>query len=423
MSSLSVRCTAFTVAAALAVALPPLFVSRSQTRAARTNEHVSAAAALLAAALPDLLSAPLSQPAGDRDWLRELASQQWNVRWAGVFNADGEGYEFPRPTGVARTHILPQVDFTQTQTSFRPLADDPDLFLLTVPQQYGSGTLVAVMTPAAQTPAAAMAWIGYGISAALLVGLGAIFFASTLQPLSQLARAIRREQTVPLAVCNRLPSDWRAAARQLNELHNNLLHWRRQAGHIRHTMKERVDAQTRRVDAELRHCRTQADVDSLTGLLNRRALERALPGLFEHARNKRENLAALWLDVDHFKTLNDTLGHAAGDDLLAFIGELLRSVTRRGHDLVCRYGGDEFVVVLPAADAVAAADIAERVTKMLRQRVGALAVDPRPAISIGIATLDGDEPQDWTSLLERADQAMYAAKPARRSGIAAGALR
>ena len=154
-----------------------------------------------------------------------------------------------------------------------------------------------------------------------------------------------------------------------------------------------------------------AITDALTGLFNRRYMESHLGTLIEQATARRKPLSALIIDIDFFKAINDTHGHDAGDDVLRdFALRIKRSI--RGIDLACRYGGEEFVIVMPETDVAVAAMVAER----LRRRI---ASEPFPiqqgasaipvTISIGIAALRGDD-DTAAALLKRADQALYRAK-------------
>jgi two-component system, cell cycle response regulator len=154
-----------------------------------------------------------------------------------------------------------------------------------------------------------------------------------------------------------------------------------------------------------------AITDALTGLFNRRYMESHLASLLEQASARGKPLAVLVLDIDYFKSINDNHGHDAGDDVLReFALRIKRSI--RGIDLACRFGGEEFVVVMPETDIAVAAMVAER----LRRRIAA---DPFAinaggnsipvTISIGIAALRGAE-DNAASVLKRADQALYRAK-------------
>src|SRR5262252_8598710 len=153
-----------------------------------------------------------------------------------------------------------------------------------------------------------------------------------------------------------------------------------------------------------------AITDPLTGLSNRRYMESHVGTLIEQAATRGKPLTVLIIDIDYFKSINDTYGHDAGDDVLReFAIRIKKSV--RGIDLACRYGGEEFVVLMPETDMAVATMVAER----LRRRI---AGEPFPlpqgarrgevTISIGIATLGGEE--SAAAVLKRADQALYRAK-------------
>lgn len=150
--------------------------------------------------------------------------------------------------------------------------------------------------------------------------------------------------------------------------------------------------------------REQVQRDGLTGLLNHRACHERLRA----ALTAGDSVAVVLIDLDHFKVINDTLGHAEGDRVLKACAERLRSVVRT-NDVVGRMGGEEFVLILPGADAEAAEDCAERARAALAE----LTVRGRPlAASAGVAASPGDG-RDPAVLLENADAALYWAK---RSG-------
>ena len=153
-----------------------------------------------------------------------------------------------------------------------------------------------------------------------------------------------------------------------------------------------------------------AVTDPLTGLYNRRYMETHVGTLVDQAAARDKPLSVLVLDIDYFKSINDTYGHDAGDDVLQdFAIRIRKSI--RGIDLACRYGGEEFVVVMPETDMAVATMVAER----LRRRI---ASEPFPiqkgtrtldvTISIGIAALAPDD--DAAAVIKRADQALYRAK-------------
>src|SRR6202049_4979787 len=153
-----------------------------------------------------------------------------------------------------------------------------------------------------------------------------------------------------------------------------------------------------------------AITDALTGLYNRRYMETHVGTLVDQAVARGKPLSVLILDIDYFKSINDTHGHDAGDDVLQdFAIRIRKSI--RGIDLACRYGGEEFVVVMPETDMAGATMGAER----LRRRI---ASEPFPiqdgkrmievTISIGIAALGPNDKA--ASVIKRADQALYRAK-------------
>jgi diguanylate cyclase (GGDEF)-like protein/PAS domain S-box-containing protein len=160
--------------------------------------------------------------------------------------------------------------------------------------------------------------------------------------------------------------------------------------------------------------------DALTGLANRRRFDHVL--LQESARLARVGmpLALLMIDVDHFKTYNDRYGHPAGDECLRKVARLLQRHAKRPGDLVARYGGEEFAILLANTDHAGAGVLAEEVRAALVEM--ALPHQGNPAgivtVSIGLhSVLAVDDPQAGTRLVERADQALYAAKAAGRNAV------
>jgi diguanylate cyclase (GGDEF)-like protein len=157
----------------------------------------------------------------------------------------------------------------------------------------------------------------------------------------------------------------------------------------------------------------EARVDALTGLLNRRGFEERLAPEVARAGREGTPLAFVALDLDHFKRVNDRHGHEAGDRALVLVAEAIGGQIRAS-DLAARWGGEEFVVVLPGAGAEAAHGFAERVRAAVAAAGGGL------KISAGVAA--GDGPLDPRALLAAADDALYAAKRAGRDRtVVAGA--
>jgi len=153
--------------------------------------------------------------------------------------------------------------------------------------------------------------------------------------------------------------------------------------------------------------------DPLTGLKNRRALAPILNR--EAARIKRHGLdcSLIMMDIDHFKAVNDDLGHPAGDQLLAAVGQLIRK-QMRAEDVACRWGGEEFLIMLPHAAVTQAKACARRIQGAL-QSLAVPGLNRKITASFGIAQLLGED--DVDGAIRRADQALYAAKHAGRNRV------
>jgi diguanylate cyclase (GGDEF)-like protein/PAS domain S-box-containing protein len=157
-----------------------------------------------------------------------------------------------------------------------------------------------------------------------------------------------------------------------------------------------------------------ADHDPLTGLLNRRSFERELAAHGALSVRYGGSGAAIMLDLDHFKFINDTLGHSAGDDVIARASNVLRSRLRET-DVLARVGGDEFAVLLPHADAAQALLVAEGVLEALRAETVEIGPHTRPlTASAGIALFEGEDGLGAEDVLVNADLALYDAKNAGR---------
>ncbi|MGP0173914.1 diguanylate cyclase domain-containing protein [Pseudomonas sp. NCHU5208] len=152
--------------------------------------------------------------------------------------------------------------------------------------------------------------------------------------------------------------------------------------------------------------------DPLTGLANRRHFDETKQLEMRRARGQDLPLSVLMCDVDHFKSYNDSYGHAAGDQCLSQIAALLRGLFNRSGELVTRLGGEEFAVLLPGIDGQQAELCAQRLHAGLEELAiahGTSATAGHVTLSIGIAQLEA-EPDDFEALMQRADQALYRAK-------------
>ncbi len=189
----------------------------------------------------------------------------------------------------------------------------------------------------------------------------------------------------------------------------------------RDRLAELVAEQTAELRAANRRLEEASRVDPLTGLANRRHFDEIKDIEFRRAQRSGQPLTVLMCDVDHFKRYNDGHGHAEGDACLATVARLLRDNFARAGEVVSRIGGEEFVVLLPGADAARARAAAER----LRRRLAAEAIphggsptSPHVTVSIGLASFDPATMDRFDQLLHQADQALYRAKAQGRDCIA-----
>lgn len=234
-----------------------------------------------------------------------------------------------------------------------------------------------------------------------------------VQALGDRARSAPDLATLQTAVQTRLEAvtSHLAALREREQLRERA--WQERTDHMRERIQQ-LENNTKRMEASLELKRQLADTDALTGLANRRALEDRMVTLC--SGNGGGDASLLILDIDHFKSINDQLGHAAGDRALRIVAEQLQAGLRPG-DFLARYGGEEFVALLNAGP-----DEAMQVAQRLRQRIEKVRFHSNQApvpvtISVGVTSLRADDSPE--SVFERADQALYDAKESGRNRCAA----
>ncbi len=160
-----------------------------------------------------------------------------------------------------------------------------------------------------------------------------------------------------------------------------------------------------------------SSIDPLTHLYNRRYFMGALASEFERTVRYDPPLAFVMVDIDHFKTLNDTYGHQAGDDVLRGMGELIRQQVRAS-DIPARYGGEEFCVLLPETPVEGAREFAQRLRLAVEARgFPAQGQHLRCTVSIGVASCPSPRVSDEEDLIRLADEALYEAKSAGRNRV------
>lgn len=190
----------------------------------------------------------------------------------------------------------------------------------------------------------------------------------------------------------------------------------RELGQITSSLRER----NRQLQEARRQLTDLANVDELTGLGNRRLVNQALREELSRAQRAGSWLSVILIDVDFFKLYNDTYGHPAGDEVLRRIGDVLRRGSARAGEVVARFGGEEFIVLLPGARLEDALRVAERIKRLMDEaNIPHEASDAgdRVTVSQGVVALVPDAGMDSGTIIDRADAALYRAKSEGRNAV------
>jgi diguanylate cyclase (GGDEF)-like protein len=183
---------------------------------------------------------------------------------------------------------------------------------------------------------------------------------------------------------------------------------------------ELLELRTSELEQENQDLRRLSNLDSLTGISNRRHFEEAFDLEWRRACRAGTALSLIMIDADFFKAYNDAYGHQHGDNCLIRLANILRSALKRPGDIVARYGGEEFIIVLPETDAQGVAELAE----VIRARVEAIEFTPEDSltdkavtISLGVVTDYPTRGFSSTALISAADEALYQAKEEGRNRV------
>jgi diguanylate cyclase (GGDEF)-like protein len=218
-----------------------------------------------------------------------------------------------------------------------------------------------------------------------------------------------RTGEMPIEALSETRGRLRPLAKLIQEMLREIRRNDTELAQLEQEMTQRVAQRTNALERRLGLLRTQANKDPLTGLNNRRGLDAILAQMIEQAELADSDLCVLMLDLNNFKSLNDTLGHGAGDDLLRNVGQIIRSTVRDG-DLAFRCGGDEFVIVLPNAGIEAGDRLVERLTSLVEGLSRTIRTPMKVGLGAGIATLSEAPRPSPDALLELADKRLYAMK-------------
>lgn len=409
------RIVYLTAAAAFSLGLAATAWMGDRDQIAKQRDAARDAAGLLAATLAGDESDTAARLERMVDHPRTLAAALWR---------DGDD----RPIHIAARNDQARLLLDQSQSNVANHAGSatPDWLTVTAPirQSSGATTLGLVLMQSPNDAGVLTVPLVLALSVlAIIPALLANYFLRSrfIYPIRWLAEGLADDPRRPLhKSLLRRDDEIGGLTAELARRRRKARYWRKRCLQWTRDHDARIHRETHDIRTQLRRTQREAERDALTGILNRRQLERRLDAIFDAQRFAGQDLSIVMLDVDHFKHLNDTLGHAAGDALLAFAGELIRSHIRAG-DLAVRYGGDEFTLVLPGMNEDRAGVLAGRLTSLFAQRARAMGVNPAPTLSAGVAGLLSRRAKSPSELLALADRALYEVKRHSRRPMRANA--
>ena len=388
------------------------------------DEQMVSAAALLAKAAGAIMAS------GDASELKALAVESANglpLLYVIFSDADGEQLAVAEHRSV---HVLQRLQRNESERVpvpgtpvFHAPSEEAPVFLdVTYPISVhadgddGSGNRTSKLIGYVRTGMVANNWqrsmaskldllIGVGILATVVaIPLGFLLVRKIVAPLDGLAGAMLRFSQGKLDVrspvtrrdeIGRLAATFNLMADQHQHTHEGLVR-------AKSELEERVAYRTHQL-------RELASREPLTGLYNRRHFNEMLERRFSEAVRYSTDLTCLMIDLDEFKAANDAFGHQVGDELLVLTAGTIVGQLRTA-DLAARYGGDEFIILLPQTDAENSRILAERMVERFSRDVAERFPNVRVSMSMGIASLQLLEPKDAESLIRYADRALYDAK-------------
>lgn len=441
-AALSLQCKATSLVVVLTLSVTAVvagYLMQSSEKLAREQydaQMVQVAAMLAKAAAPTLA-------AGDRDGLQTLAAEATNkgtLLYVIFSDANGKQLAVAERSHANILHQLHRNTEERVpvpgQPVFRDGTDAIPVFLDvtypitardrtrgetdTSPTRFGSTLLGYVRTGAVadnwhRTMASRLdLMVGVGVLATLVaVPLGFLLVRRIVSPLEGLAEAMNRFSRGELDVRSRI--------KRRDEVGRLALAFDRMADQHQQTHARIVGLNAeleKRVADRTRQLRELASRDPLTGLYNRRYFNEMLERRYSEAMRYGGVLSCLMVDLDGFKLVNDEFGHYTGDELLVLTARTISSQLRSA-DVAARYGGDEFIVLLPQTNTDDARVLAERIAKRFVQDVDQQLSQVRITMSLGISSLPSTKIDDSEALLRAADRALYDAKAAGKDRIVA----
>ncbi|MBM3677552.1 MAG: PAS domain S-box protein, partial [Actinobacteria bacterium] len=341
--------------------------------------------------------------AGDFRFVRPDGSVRWVTASAAPLPGDEE--DAPGALGVI-------VDITETKRVEERLRDTEELFRRSFEDAPIGMVLAAADGTVARANDALAGLLGYDIAAVWMLGLYGLFDTEDGEEIrAEIGRLIAEDLAAIATELRLLRADgthlWAQVAASLVKDAEGSVHVLVQMQDI---------TERRRYEEQLRW---MADHDALTGLANRRRLEQELDRQLKLVERYGPRGSLLLFDLDHFKAVNDALGHAAGDELLVAVADILRDRLRET-DLAARLGGDEFAVLIPEGDDTDARVVAEAICTRVREHAAALCGGQpfRVSASVGVVLFADSDATTPEELLASADLALYDVKGAGRDGFA-----
>ena len=312
---------------------------------------------------------------------------------------------------------LPNPDPTHSSDKRKPVWARPIVWVIGFLLE--TGALAGLIYFLAQGDLQLAACLGQFLFTVALAGMAAWMaqrrlrdFYGPLRTLEALVPQIRAGEA-PIEDLSKVGGKLDGLAGQIREIFREL---RQQEGQIDSELRQRIANRTSALERKIGSLRQQAARDALTGLYNRRMFQEQLKEAIAQWEQTGQPLILMMIDIDHFKILNDTLGHSVGDDFLRSVAQLIRS-SIRSDDLAFRWGGDEFAVLLQNTDESAARKLADRLVSLADTIAKTHQVEKRPSLSIGFADINLLSDHSEEAIVEAADRVLYRTKAQRKANL------